>query len=166
MNYHNIKHDDMVNGDGLRVTLFVSGCSNHCEGCQNPQTWDPDSGIVFDTSAMAEILDYLGRDYISGLTISGGDPFFKSNIHTVTEICDLCKLIAPCKTIWLYTGYNWVQIKDLEVLRYIDVLVEGPYIEAERDVNMHWAGSRNQRVIDVQRSLSEHEVILYKGESQ
>ena len=78
MNYHNIKHDDMVNGDGLRVTLFVSGCSNHCEGCQNPQTWDPDSGIVFDTSAMAEILDYLGRDYISGLTISGGDPFFKS----------------------------------------------------------------------------------------
>lgn len=164
MNYHNIKHDDMVNGDGLRVTLFVSGCSNHCKGCQNPQTWDPESGIIFDTSAMSEILDYLGRDYISGLTISGGDPFFPSNIHTVTEICDLCKLIAPCKTIWLYTGYHWEQVKDLEVLRYIDVLVEGPYIEAERDIKMHWAGSKNQRVIDVPSSLASNEIILYKGE--
>ena len=163
MNYHNIKHDDMVNGDGLRVTLFVSGCSNHCKGCQNPQTWDPESGITFDTSAMSEILDYLGRDYISGLTISGGDPFFPSNIHTVTEICDLCKLIAPCKTIWLYTGYHWEQVKDLEVLRYIDVLVEGPYIEAERDIKMHWAGSKNQRVIDVPSSLASNEIILYKG---
>lgn len=161
MNYHNIKHDDMLNGEGLRVTLFVSGCENHCPGCQNPQTWDPASGIPFDAIAMVEILNYLEKDYTSGLTLSGGDPLFPENRPVVQQICALCKSLEPSKTIWLYTGYHWADIQDVESLKYVDVMVEGPYDETQRDVQMHWAGSRNQRIIDVQNSLGKDAVTLY-----
>ena len=164
MNYHNIKHDDMLNGEGLRVTLFVSGCENHCHGCQNPQTWDPSSGIPFDTEAMIEILTYLSKDYTCGLTLSGGDPLYRGNLETTTGICAICKSIAPEKNIWLYSGYTWDAVKGLPIMKYVDVMVDGPYIESQRNVKMRWAGSTNQRVIDVQQTLQQGHVVLYQKE--
>lgn len=147
MNYHNIKHDDMNNGDGIRVTLFVSGCNHHCKGCQNPQTWSVNGGILFDSDAFAEICTELDKDYISGLTLSGGDPLHPANRGTITEICKKVKYLYPHKTIWLYTGYQYENIKHLNVLNYIDVLVDGEYIEELRDISLEWIGSSNQRVI-------------------
>ena len=147
MNYHNIKHDDMNNGDGIRVTLFVSGCNHHCKGCQNPQTWSVNGGILFDSNALNEICAELDKDYISGLTLSGGDPLHPANRGTITEICKKVKYLYPHKTIWLYTGYQYENICDLEVMNYIDVLVDGEYIEELRDISLEWIGSSNQRVI-------------------
>lgn len=147
MNYHNIKHDDMNNGDGIRVTLFVSGCSHHCKGCQNPETWAINGGVLFDLDAFFEICTELDKDYISGLTLSGGDPLHPANRGTITEICKKVKYLYPHKTIWLYTGYQYAQVKDLEVMHYIDVLVDGEYIEELRDISLEWIGSSNQRVI-------------------
>lgn len=147
MNYHNIKHDDMNNGDGIRVTLFVSGCNHHCKGCQNPQTWSVMGGIPFNFDALNEICAELDKDYVSGLTLSGGDPLHPANRDTITEICKKVKYLYPHKTIWLYTGYQYENICDLEVMNYIDVLVDGEYIEELRDISLKWIGSSNQRVI-------------------
>ena len=147
MNYHNIKHDDMNNGDGIRVTLFVSGCNHHCKGCQNPQTWSVNGGILFDSGALNEICAELDKDYISGLTLSGGDPLHPANRDTITEICKKVKYLYPHKTIWLYTGYKYEDVCDLDVMNYIDVLVDGEYIEELRDISLEWIGSSNQRVI-------------------
>lgn len=147
MNYHNIKHDDMNNGDGIRVTLFVAGCNHHCKGCQNPETWSVSGGILFDSDALNEICAELDKDYISGITLSGGDPLHPANRGTITEICKKVKCLYPHKTIWLYTGYQYENICDLEVMNYIDVLVDGEYIEELRDISLEWIGSSNQRVI-------------------
>ena len=147
MNYHDIKHDDMLNGDGIRVTLFVSGCCHRCKGCHNPETWDKNSGMFFDEKAINEIFEELSKDYISGLTLSGGDPLFPGNRFTVTELCKEIKNRYPNKTIWLYTGYLYEEIKDLDILNYIDVLIDGPYVESLRDVSLEWRGSSNQRII-------------------
>ena len=147
MNYHNIKHDDMNNGDGIRVTLFVAGCNHHCKGCQNPQTWSVNGGILFDSGALNEICAELDKDYISGLTLSGGDPLHPANRDTITEICKKVKYLYPHKTIWLYTGYKYEDVCDLDVMNYIDVLVDGEYIEELRDISLEWIGSSNQRVI-------------------
>lgn len=106
MNYHNITHDDMNNGNGLRVVLWLSGCSHHCYNCQNPQTWNPESGILFDENAQQEIFDELSKDYISGITFSGGDPLYEENLDEVLDlVSEICELY-PDKTIWLYTGYS------------------------------------------------------------
>lgn len=161
MNYHNIIKDDMLNGDGLRVTLFVSGCSHNCPNCQNPQTHSPQSGIEFDSEAMKEIEEQLEKDYISGLTLSGGDPLYGDNRSTIYRICKQVKEKYPTKTIWLYTGFTWEAINDLILLKYVDVLVEGRFIEVLKDVNYPWAGSTNQRVIDVQQSRKEGKIILH-----
>ena len=162
MNYHDIVHDDILNGEGLRVTLFVSGCSHNCFNCQNPQTHSPTSGIKFDEKALDEILNELNKEYISGLTLSGGDPIYYDNRAKIYTICKKVKELYPSKTIWLYTGYLWEDIKDLLLIKYVDVLVDGRFIEALKDENYPWAGSRNQRVIDVQKSLKDKKVILYE----
>lgn len=162
MNYHNIVKDDMLNGEGLRVTLFVSGCSHNCPYCQNPQTHSPVSGIEFDVNALIEIFEQLDKDYISGLTLSGGDPLHKDNRAKIYYICNKVKQLYPNKTIWLYTGFRWEEIKDLLLLKYVDVLVDGKFIQALADIKYKWAGSTNQRIIDVQKSLKEGKVILYE----
>lgn len=149
MNYHDITKCDMKNGDGLRVVLWVSGCNHHCPECQNPQTWDPNSGILFDESAFAELMDALSFSYIGGLTVSGGDPLYPNNRDTVLGICKAVKGIYPDKTIWLYTGYEYEEVKDLEIMKYIDTIVVGPYKKELRDVSYPWAGSTNQRVINI-----------------
>ena len=165
MNYHKIITDDQLNGDGLRVVLFVSGCDHHCKGCQNPQTWDQNSGQEFTNKEKEKILQMLSEDYISGITLSGGDPLYPANIDC---IYDLIKSIRNkygiTKDIWLYTGYKFEDILPFskELLKNIDVLVDGEFIEELADKKYKWAGSTNQRVIDVQQSLNKNKVILYK----
>lgn len=165
MRYHNILHDDMRNGEGLRVVLFVSGCEHHCFNCQNPQTWDGNDGIEFDLDAKEEIFEQLSKDYISGITFSGGDPLYNSNLHDVLVLINEILSKFPTKTIWLYTGYTWDQIQNskekMEVVSSCDVLVDGEYIEEFLDVNYPWAGSTNQRVIDVKKSLEENKIVLW-----
>lgn len=146
INYHNITTDDMLNGDGLRTVLWVSGCENFCIGCQNPQTWDVNSGILFDKVAEKELFDNLNHDYISGITFSGGDPLFLANRETVTEIACKIKTQFLQKTIWLYTGYLFEEIKDLPIMQYVDVVVDGKFIIEQKDISLPWRGSSNQRV--------------------
>lgn len=161
MNYHNITKDDMLNGDGLRVVLWVAGCEHHCPFCQNPETHNPESGIEFDKNAWLEICEQLDKDYIDGITLSGGDVLAIYNRQTITELAKEIKNIYPHKTIWCYTGYTFEEIKNLEIMKYIDVLVDGRFIIDLKEENLKWRGSSNQRVIDMQNTLKENKVILY-----
>jgi len=160
MNYHNITHDDMLNGEGLRVVLWVAGCENNCKGCQNPETHDPNGGIPFDIEAGMEIAQSAMHSHCAGLTISGGDPLYPGNVAEVTTICKDFKDSFPDKTVWLYTGYTWEQVKDYEVMQYIDVLCEGRFVEELADENCKWVGSTNQRVINVPESLKLGKLVL------
>ena len=165
MNYHNIKTDDMLNGDGLRVTCWVSGCNMGCFNCYNPQTWDFNSGIPFTEETMQEILYDLSKPYIKGCTLSGGHPLDPHNAPKVLEIVKRVKMVFPNKDIWIYSGYVWENIiKDetlREILKYSDVLVDGAYVDELRDISLPFKGSSNQRIIDVQKSLSENKIILW-----
>ena len=163
MKYHNITHDDMLNGDGLRVVLWVSGCSHKCKGCQNPITWNHNVGLDFDEEAKQEIFTELSKNYISGITFSGGDPLFIYNEYEVTKLAKEIKEKFPTKTIWLYTGYSWEYLKtlNLNILQYLDVLVDGKFNQHLKNVNLYWRGSSNQRVIDVQESLKQNKIVLH-----
>lgn len=167
MNYHNITHDDMKNGDGLRVVLWVAGCDHHCKGCQNPVTWNPADGIPFGLQDKEELFTELGKDYIAGITFSGGDPLHIKNRSDVCELMKSVKQAFANKTIWLYTGYTWEDIAEdtelFDMMQYVDVLVDGKFMSELKDVNYPWAGSTNQRVIDVQRTLKEGRVILHES---
>ena len=161
MRYHNITKDDMLNGDGLRTVLWVSGCDHCCKDCQNPITWDPNGGLVFDAEAKEELYEVLGRDYISGLTLSGGDPLYATNRDEILKLVKEVKERFPTKTIWMYTGFLWESIKDLEIMNYIDVLVDGEFEVDKKDVQLLWRGSANQRVIDVPKTKESGEVVLH-----
>ena len=181
MNFHNITTADMMNGDGLRVVLWLSGCNHHCKNCQNPQTWDVNSGIEFDISAKKELFEELKKDYISGITFSGGDPLHENNIDEVLKLVNEIRLLLPEKTIWLYTGYEWEFIKEsfeeskkflqaswkdnlikrYKIVSQCDVLVDGRYIDSQRNISAKWRGSTNQRVIDIQESLKQNKVVLH-----
>lgn len=192
MNYHNLTYPDMNNGSGLRVVLWLSGCSHRCKGCQNPQTWDANSGILFDESAKEELFRELDNDYISGLTLTGGDPLFESNLDgvldLVTEInkrynisqdTHEIRLSIPRKSIWLYTGYEFNEIfgenqfedldngyckwtKRADIVSMCNILVDGKYIDSQRDLTLPYRGSKNQRLIDIQQSLQKGEIILWQ----
>ena len=155
MRYHNITKDDMLNGDGLRVVLWVAGCSHCCKGCQNPVTWDPNGGLEFDDAAKEEIFDQLSKPYISGITFSGGDPLHVANRVGVRTLMTEIHEKFPNKTIWLYTGDVWENVMHDPVMKYVNVLVDGEYVEELRDTKLRWKGSSNQRVIDVQKSLQQ-----------
>ena len=184
MNYHTITYPDQNNGDGLRVVLWLSGCSHHCYNCQNPQTWDANSGIPFDESAKKELFRELDKDYISGLTLTGGDPLFESNLDGVLELVNEIRLSFPNKSIWLYSGYQRAECqpfnedgllkpdkfapnlqkilqKRYEVISRCNVMVDGRYIDSQRNPSKKWAGSDNQRVINIQESLKQGKVVLY-----
>ena len=154
MRYHNITKDDMLNGDGLRVVLWVSGCSHCCPECQNPITWDPDGGLLFDEDAKMEIFAELDKNYISGITFSGGDPLHAANRMDVKELAAEIKEKYPDKTIWLYTGDIWENLYEDSLMEFIDVLVDGEFYIEERDVRLRWKGSANQRVINVPATLA------------
>lgn len=190
MNYWKIDKEDVCNGEGLRVVLWLSGCSHKCKGCQNLQTWDANSGIPFDESAKEEIFRELDKDYISGLTLTGGDPLFESNLDDVLDLVtevneryntlqdtnEIC-LSSTHKSIWLYSGYTWEQLfedDDFDIKGVIcenqtrraivlssDVFVDGRYIDSQKDLSLKWRGSKNQRVIDTQKSLQQGKVILW-----
>lgn len=153
MRYHNITKDDMLNGDGLRVVLWVAGCSHCCKECHNPITWDPDGGLLFDQAAKQEIFEQLEMDYISGITFSGGDPLHSANRLDVRNLMEEIKGKFPEKTIWLYTGYDWEEIWHYPMMKYVDVVVDGEFKIDLKDTKLLWKGSSNQRVIEVQETL-------------
>ena len=171
MNYGTIKEYDIADGEGVRITLFVSGCTNACYNCFQPETWDFDYGQPYTKETEAHILSFLDKELISGLTLLGGDPFEFANQEELVKLCKKVKEQHPDKTIWAYTGF--ILDQDLleggkrhgpftdELLSYIDVLVDGPYIDQQRNISLQFRGSENQRVIDLQKSLKEKEVILY-----
>lgn len=174
MNYHNITKDDMNNGDGLRVVLWVAGCEHHCPDCHNVSTWAPESGTEFDLAAKKELFEELKKEHISGITFSGGDPLHESNVDTVCHLIEEIKKKFPSKTIWLYTGYKWNDISEnrfeslIDTNRWVtilncDIVVDGVFEKKKEDVNYHWAGSTNQRVIDVQKSLEFGKTVLWKS---
>lgn len=162
MKYHNITKEDMLNGDGLRVVLWVSGCEHACEGCQNPITWDPEDGLTFDKDAEEELFEQLEKDYISGITFTGGDPLYPSNRDEITRLTKEVKERFPSKSVWLYTGYLWEKICDLPVIKDIDVIVDGRFILEQLDNTLYWKGSKNQRVIDVKQTLAQGTVVLHE----
>lgn len=161
MRYHNITKDDMLNGDGLRVVLWVSGCLHCCRDCQNPITWDPNGGLPFGEAEKKEIFEELDKDYTSGITFSGGDPLHPSNITGITRLAAEIRQKYPHKTIWLYTGSLWEEICREEIVQYLDVLVDGEFEVDKKDLQLRWKGSSNQRVIDVQRTLQSGKVVLH-----
>ncbi len=160
MRYHNITKDDMLNGEGLRVVLWVAGCGHACPGCHNPMTWDAEGGLPFDQAAEDELFAELAKDYVSGVTLSGGDPLFPANRADMGALCACIRHRFPDKTIWLYTGYTWEEICDLSLLENVDVVVDGRFMQAQADSQLHWRGSANQRVIDVARTRASQEVVL------
>jgi len=183
MRYIKIDKEDVCNGNGLRVVLWLSGCSHHCKGCQNTQTWDEDSGIKFNNNTKAELFNELKKDYISGITLSGGDPLYSKNLENVLNLTNEIRLSFPDKNIWIYSGFYWEEIfepsfteqseyrideylKASELRKNIisncDVFIDGRYVEELRDITLKWCGSSNQRVIDVQESLRLGEVTLWK----
>ena len=163
MNYSAIKPVDIANGIGVRVSLFVSGCPHHCKGCFNAETWNYDHGDPFTEETVNQVIELLKPSWIGGLSLLGGEPLAVRNITPVTELVKDIKQALPIKTIWCYTGYLWEEVKDLPIMGYIDVLVDGPFIEAEKDISLRFRGSRNQRIIDVRQSLASGEVVLWKG---
>ena len=150
MHYHNITHDDIKNGDGLRIVLWVSGCDHHCKKCQNPVTWDPNGGLIFDDKAKEELFSYLDKDYIAGITFSGGDPLYIENREEIFKLCKEIKNRFPEKTIWIYTGYLFTDVISMkggvDLLNLIDVVVDGEYEEVNRNTKRYWCGSDNQIV--------------------
>lgn len=176
MNYIKISKYDTANGIGIGVVLWVSGCSCRCHGCHNPQTWDFNAGQLFTEDTMQELLEALDKSYISRLTLSGGHPLESQNLETVYKIVKVVKEKFPNKKIWLYTGYTWEDILNkgrynkrvdtnsispLDIIRYCDVLVDGKYEENKRDISLAFAGSSNQRVIDIRESFKQNKAIFF-----
>ena len=186
----------MLNGDGLRVVLWLSGCSHNCYKCQNPQTHDPNSGILFDEKAEEELFRELSKDYISGLTLTGGDPLHENNLDGVLNLINKIRLLSSHKNIWLYTGYKLIidyseskrqrktvftllpyantnVVNDINEYRRlcrnddkrrmiaesVDFIVDGRYIDEQRDVSLKYRGSKNQRIINVSESLKQQKVV-------
>ena len=164
MNYHNITTDDMLNGDGLRTVRWVAGCGHACPGCQNPVTWDACGGLPFDEAAKAELFEKLGKPHISGITFSGGDPLYPANREAVTALAAEVRARFPKKTVWLYTGYTYEEITKLPVLGFVDVLVDGRFVQAEHDISLRFRGSRNQRLLDVPKSLAAGQPVWWEDE--
>lgn len=147
MNYGAIKKTDIANGPGVRVSMFVSGCRNHCPGCFQPETWDFSYGEPFTEKTEDEIIKALDHSWIQGLSILGGDPMEPENQVALLPFLQRVKETLPEKDIWIYTGYRLEEISWLPILSYADVIVDGPFIETEKDLSLAFRGSRNQRII-------------------
>ena len=162
MNYGKIKPVDIANGDGVRVSLFVSGCPHHCKGCFNSELWKYSAGQDFTHESISEIINLCSKPYISGLSLLGGEPLVKNNLSAVELVSVFFKRYLPNKTIWCYTGYIWEEVKHMNILKYIDVLVDGQFVEELKDPRLKFRGSSNQRIIDVPASLKSGNVVLRK----
>ena len=161
MNYIKITKFDTSNGPGIRVVLWTAGCSHHCNNCHNRETWDPQSGIEFTDATFNELIESINKPFIKGITFSGGDPLYPKNKDTITEIAKYIRSKFPQKSIWCYTGYLYEQVQDLEVINYLDVLVDGEYHDWERNITLPYCGSENQRVIDIKKTQQYGKIILY-----
>ena len=171
MNYGEIKKTDIANGEGVRVSLFVSGCTHHCEGCFNPETWNFCYGREFSSETEKELLNALSPDFINGLTLLGGEPFEPQNQRALVPFLKKVREQFPNKNIWCYTGYLFDEelLKDScarcevtdEMLSMIDVLVDGEFKQELKNITLRFRGSENQRIIDVKKSLQTGETVLY-----
>lgn len=172
MNYATIKNCDIANGPGVRVSLFVSGCTHHCKGCFNEIAWDFEYGQPFTQQTIEQILEMLKPDYIKGITLLGGEPFEPQNQPALVELLRQVKAVYPEKSIWAYSGY--LLDRDMlsgrlgdsaitrEFLGYLDVLVDGPFIQEQKNLSLRFRGSSNQRLIHVPSSLERGEVVLWE----
>lgn len=172
MNYAEIKNCDIANGIGVRVSLFVSGCTHHCKGCFNEVAWDFDYGTPFTQETIDKILDMMRPSYIRGLTLLGGEPFEPQNQGPIVELLRQIKEKMPEKSIWAFSGYlfdrdilsgrlgDWKVTQ--EYLSYLDVLVDGPFVEAKKNLSLRFRGSENQRIIDVPASLAQGKIVLWR----
>ncbi|MEG2289608.1 MAG: anaerobic ribonucleoside-triphosphate reductase activating protein [Clostridium sp.] len=161
MKYHNITKCDLLNGEGVRVVLWVSHCEHNCKGCHNPQTHSSNGGIDFNSDAKEELFESLRDENIIGATFSGGDPLSTINREEVLLLSKEIKENFPDKNIWIYTGYLWDDIKSLRNIKYVDILVDGKYVDTLSFPSPRWCGSSNQRVIDVHKSLKENKIVKY-----
>ena len=171
MHYGNIKNYDIADGEGVRVTLFCSGCTNRCEGCFQPETWDFCYGKEYTKETEDQLIQMLTNPNIQGLTLLGGDPFEPSNQRTLITLLRRVKQELPTKDVWAYTGFVYEQdllegqrkhteVTD-EMLSYIDVLVDGPFVIDEKDISLYFRGSTNKRVIDMPKTLKSGNVVIY-----
>lgn len=168
MNYATIKSYDIANGPGVRVSLFVSGCEHYCKGCFNSEAWDFKYGSEYNQDTTDQLFKYIKPNYIQGLSILGGEPLHPDNQSEVLKIVQKCRAEYPEKDVWIYTGYTYEDIISgkvgkfsNDILKYIDVLVDGKYVEDLKDISLNFRGSSNQRIIDVRKSISNHSIILH-----
>lgn len=170
MNYGEIKKSDIANGLGVRVSLFVSGCTHHCQNCFNQVTWDFHYGMPFDEDVQEKILEYLAPSHIAGLTLIGGEPMEPANQRALLPFVKKVKQVYPQKNIWCYTGYLFdeellkqsrarCEVTD-ELLSMIDIIVDGKFVDKLKDITLRFRGSSNQRIIEVQESLKQSVVVL------
>lgn len=158
MRYASIRDMDISNGNGIGVALFTQGCHFHCKNCFNKSTWDFDGGKEFTKETCDKFMKLVNRPFIKRVSILGGEPLAKENVD---DVCNILKQIKN-KTIWVYTGHTFETIKNYGIMKYIDYLVDGQYVDELRDLRLKFRGSSNQRIIDVQKSLKENKVILYE----
>ena len=162
MRYNKIRKMDIANGEGIRVSIFFQGCAFHCKNCFNPETWDFDGGLEFSDKEIEKIIELAKPDHIAGLSILGGEPMHPKNIEATTKLAKRFKEVYPNKNIWAWSGFLFDEyLKDKEVVKYIDILVDGQFVDELRNPNLKWRGSANQRVIDVKKSLEKDKVVLY-----
>lgn len=166
MRYNKIRKMDIADGPGVRVSIFFQGCTFNCKNCFNPSTHDFNGGEEFTDEVIEEVLDLCDKEFIKGLSILGGEPMHPFNIKGTIKLARAFKERFPEKTIWSWSGFLIENIYDKEVLNYIDVLVDGQFVEELKNPSLKWAGSENQRVIDVQETLKCGEIVLYTGEDK
>ena len=164
MNYASIKMYDIANGPGCRVSLFVSGCRNNCPGCFNKDAQDFNFGEKYTKETESYILSALGDEHISGLSILGGEPFEPENQKDILSLCANAKKMYPNKDIWIWTGLEWEDINDLLIFDYIDVLIDGPFLNDMKDLSLAYRGSYNQRVIDIKKSIEAGCAVRLEGD--
>ncbi len=163
MRYNKIRKMDISNGPGVRVSIFTQGCAFNCKNCFNPETHDFKGGKEFTEDTENTLLGLCDHDYVEGLSILGGEPLHPNNIEGTTKMVKDFKAKYPDKNVWMWTGYTFDKdLKDKEILKYVDVLVDGQYQDELANPTLSWKGSSNQRVIDVQNSLKKNEVVLYE----
>ena len=164
MRYNLIRKMDISNGPGVRVSIFMQGCAFHCPNCFNKETWDFNSGKEFNQDTINEVLDLCKNDYIKGLSILGGEPMHPNNIEGTTKLAKAFKERFPNKNLWAWSGFKYENyLKDKPVLNYVDVLVDGQYVDELHNPTLKWRGSSNQRVIDVKKTLKKNKVVIFEN---
>lgn len=160
MNYAEINKVDIANGPGCRVSVFVQGCDFHCKNCFNQNAWDFNGGVVFNDNTIQKILSLCRYEYINGLSILGGEPLHPKNIDGILQLMKAFKERFPDKNIWLWTGFKYEDITRKEIFNYIDVLVDGQYVDELRDLTLKFRGSSNQRIINIPETIKQNKIIL------